>query len=119
MRGGTGPDSGVRTQRRTLERRTLGPNTHFGNADVAEISRKIEIFFLTLCLHFAEVWCKSCANAPTHRRFWQGRHTPHVPTWSVQLEPQLCSEVTLPDKRTPTGLPPVTAKAAQNAFALP
>ena len=27
MRGGTGPDSGVRTQRRTLERRTLGPNT--------------------------------------------------------------------------------------------
>ena len=27
MRGETGPDSGVRTQRRTLERRTLGPNT--------------------------------------------------------------------------------------------
>ena len=28
VRGETGPDSGVRTQRRTLERRTLGPNTH-------------------------------------------------------------------------------------------
>ena len=30
------------------------------------------------------MWCEGCACASNHCRIWQGRHTPRVPTWSVQ-----------------------------------